>query len=131
MRLKKAHMAVVLVVAIASLAVTAGVAAPDASSGTQQACWPSAQVPYVWQYDRTGAAHTYIEWCNYSYVAHVYLKNRAGNTLRHDAWYIPAGYGGVHLVGARVSCAGAYVSTHMYMDIGISDISGENGSCAY
>jgi hypothetical protein len=120
----------VILAAVIALAVSS-IATPTARSSSTQECWPSAQVPEVLQQYSIGRAHAYIEYCSSAYVLNLYLINRAGNTLRHDAWYVPAGYGWWHPYGSWTGCAGAYVHTELYMDIGISDRSGENLSCAY
>ena len=123
----------VLTVTLAVGGVASGIAAPDAQSRQLVACSPSAQVPLVYT-DLTARAVADVSYCSSGWNYTIRLKNRAGSTIWEDVGYSPAYNGTTTIVGSRKSCAGAYVHTFFYMNVGgtgKSDTSGETSSCAY
>ena len=84
--------------------------------------------------DRTGTAVADVDGCASGWTYTIRLKNRAGSTIREDAGYAAASFGGKRIFGTLVSCAGAYVHTYFYMNVngtGKSDTSAETSECAY
>lgn len=97
-------------------------------------CHPSAQVPNV-SYP-SGQAWAIVDPCGSGWNYSIHLKNRAGDTLGGgpDSGYASAYGGNTYIYGAWLGCAGAYVHTFFYMNVGgtgKSDTSGENSNCAY
>ncbi len=124
----------VVAILAAGAAAVAGIAAPDAQTRRMATCTPYAYTPVVDAGQRIGAAvgETSCQSGAPTWHYTIRLKNRAGNTLAESAG---GPFSGSRLLGTDyVSCAGAYVHTFLYINVGgagKSDTSGENSDCAY
>jgi hypothetical protein len=106
--------------------------APGAGSRALATCTPIANVPSVDSGSKTGQA-TGKGLCDAgapSWLYTIRLVNRAGNALAETSG---GPFWGTHQVStSTVSCAGAYVHTYLYINVGgtgKSDTSGESSGC--
>lgn len=111
----------------ASLGLEEAVALPQAECDA-----PIAYVPPVLPGDESFADGSLYCPSGAGFTGYVKLINRAGNTLTQTNY--GAGSGNWYLYTSTVSCLGAYVRTHIWINTagtGKSDTSGENSDCAY
>jgi hypothetical protein len=113
--------------AVCFLVLTLATGAPARTTRVFATCTPDARVPVVYTGSRTGYADGYV-WCG-AYLSYTYtirMVNRAGSALITKT----GSYGG----GTQswntptVSCAGAWVHTFLYINVGgagKSDTSGD------
>ena len=111
---------------------TEALAAPGADSRVLATCAPIANVPSVDSGSHTGQA-TGKGLCDAGAPTWLYtirLVNRAGSALAETSG---GPFSGTHQVStSTASCAGAYVHTYLYINVGgtgKSDTSGENSGC--
>jgi hypothetical protein len=122
-----------LIAACAVFAIASGVAVavPEAGSRALATCSPTAYVPVIGNSHTTQA--TGIGTCDQGAPTWQYtirLANRAGSALAETSG---GPWSGTHNVSTSiVSCAGAYVHSYLYMNVGgtgKSDTSGETSGC--
>ena len=121
-----------LIAACAALAIALGIAfaVPEARSRALATCNPTAYVPVISGSQSQAKGLGGCEPGAPSWQYTIKLVNRAGDTLAQTSG---GPWNGSHNVStSTVSCAGAYVHSYLYMNVGgtgKSDTSGETG-CA-
>ncbi len=125
---------VVVSLVVATVAIVAGFAAPRAESRALATCTPYAYVPSVFDWYGQANGEVYCQSGAPSWYFTIRLKNRAGNTLTESQGG-PISHSGWWGVGTNWDpCAGAYLHTFLYINVGgqgKSDTSGETSDCAY